>query len=130
MLPSVKKMGCILLFHINIFKQGSIRALCEDLGIDVRVITDGDLSRTMGQIAGISSTPDLHGGKPVPFSDEMMVFCGMSSDQLDRFLSEYRQREISPIPLKAVLTSVNAKWLPGRLCMELKKEQQSLSGRS
>ena len=122
-------MSCILLFHVNIFKEASIRALCEDLGIEVRVIPDQDGHKTIGAIAGLSETAahrDGKSAKPVPFTEEMMVFCAMESDLLDRFLTQYRSREISPIGLKAVLTPYNARWTPGRLCAELKKEQQSL----
>ena len=118
----------ILLFHINVFKQSSILSLCEDLRISARAVSDNDLGKTIGEIAGI---PAISGhsavsGKPVPFHDEMIVFCGLTPDQLDRFLEEYRRRDISPIPLKAVMTPYNSKWTPGRLCMELKKEQQSI----
>ena len=82
----------------------------------------------LGAIAGMPAPAGSgSNGKPVPFSDEMMVFCGLEPDLLDRFLAEYRNREIVPIPLKAVLTPYNAKWTPGRLCMELKKEQQSIA---
>ena len=122
-------MSCILLFHVNIFKEASIRALCEDLGIEVRVIPDQDGHKTIGAIAGLPETAahrDGKSAKPVPFTEEMMVFCAMESDLLDRFLTQYRSREISPIGLKAVLTPYNARWTPGRLCAELKKEQQSL----
>lgn len=115
-------MSCILLFHVNIFKEASIRALCEDLGIEVRVIPDQDDHKTIGAIAGLPGT-DGKSAKPVPFTEEMMVFCAMEPDLLDRFLTQYRSREISPIGLKAVLTPYNACWTPGRLCAELKKEQ-------
>ena len=120
----------ILLFHINVFKQNSICDLCKDLGIDVSVASEADLSRTIGQIAGIQAAPGYTSkpGRPVPFHEEMMVFCGLDPDQLDQFLTKYRQREISPIALKAVLTPYNARWTPGRLCVELKKEQHSLGG--
>ena len=69
----------ILLFHINVFKQNSICDLCKDLGIDVSVASEADLSRTIGQIAGIQAAPGYSGkpGRPVPFHEEMMVFCGL-----------------------------------------------------
>ena len=121
-------MKKILLFHVNIFKQNSLRKLCDDLGIETCVVTDKELSMRLGAIAGMPAPAGSgSNGKPVPFSDEMMVFCGLEPDLLDRFLAEYRNREIVPIPLKAVLTPYNAGWTPGRLCMELKKEQQSIA---
>ena len=118
----------ILLFHMNVFKQNSIFRLCKDLEIDVRAVPDQDLGKTIGEISGMPllSKPGTGAGKPVPFADEMMVLCGLEPDLLDRFLEEYRRREISPVGLKAVMTPFNAKWTPGRLCMELKKEQNSL----
>jgi len=118
---------CILLFHINIFKQSSIIALCKEIGINAIIVKDEDLLKTIGEIAGL---PSFSGnskcsGTPVPFTDEMMVFCALEPDTLDRFLEEYRRRDIPPVDLKAVMTSYNAGWSPGRLCMELKKEHQS-----
>ena len=114
----------ILLFHINIFKQSSIIALCKEMGINTKTITDDDFSKTIGEIAGFSSL-SVHSkssGKPVPFTDEMMVFCALEPGTLDKFLDEYRRRDIPPVELKAVMTSYNVGWTPGRLCMELKKE--------
>ena len=102
--------------------------LCKDMGINVHTVSDNELGKTIEEIAGLSSAPKgiAGSGKPVPFADEMMVFCRMDPDSLDRFLKEYRRRDISPVPLKAVMTPFNARWTPGRLCMELKKEQQSI----
>jgi len=112
----------ILLFHINIFKQSSIIQLCRDLGYDVYTGREEDLTKTIGQIAGLFRSPAKQ-GNAVPFTDEMMVFCGVKPGELDRFLEEYRNRAIQPVPLKAVMTQYNAQWTPGRLCMELQKEQ-------
>ena len=125
----MKNQMIILLFHVNIFKQGSIRELCREQGIAVSVVSDSDLDKTIGVLAGMKNLKGAAGtGKTVPFDDEMMVFCGMNDPgQLDRFLEEYRKREIQPIALKAVITPYNMRWTPGRLCAELKKEQQALS---
>ena len=115
----------ILLFHINIFKQSSIQALCEEQGIAVHAISDTELDKPICVLAGMKNLAgNARGGQAVPFEDEMMVFCGMDDPgQLDRFLEEYKKREIQPIALKAVMTPYNMGWTPGRLCLELKKEQ-------
>ena len=125
-------MSCILLFHINIFKESSIRSLARNLGIEVRGVPDAECYKTIGVIAGLQEAAMNRDGKkakPVPFTEEMMVFCGMKPDLLDRFLAEYHSREIPPVGLKAVLTPYNALWTPGRLCAELRKEQQSVEHR-
>ena len=38
-------MKKILLFHVNIFKQNSLRKLCDDLGIETCVVTDREIGR-------------------------------------------------------------------------------------
>ena len=122
----------ILLFNINIFKLNSIRVLCQDLGIDIYTAGAGDLKRTIGQLAGLADTSSssMHKGAPVSFTEEMMVFCGITPDQLDAFLDNYQKRGIHPISLKAVLTPVNALWTPLRLSRELMKERDAFSGTS
>ena len=113
----------ILLFHVNIFKQNSIIQLCQDLGFEVYVVKEEEFSKTIGQIAGVPVS-SANVNKPVPFTDEMLVFCRLEPEQLDTFLKEFKGRGISPISLKAVMTPHNIHWTPGRLCMELKKEQE------
>ena len=62
-----------------------------------------------------------------PFRERMMVFAGFSEEAFDAFLSSLRTGKVGTGALKAVLTPYNAGWTPGRLCMELKKEQQSIA---
>lgn len=119
----------VLLFHINIFKQNSIVQLCRDLGHDTYIAQEEDLAKTIGQIAGLTGLP-VSKGNPVPFTDEMMVFCGVGPGQLDHFLEEYRKRSLEPVMLKAVMTPYNAQWTPGRLCMELQKEHEYMQRQS
>ena len=118
----------ILLFNINIIKQSSITSLCREMRIDVHVSRKEDLNKTIGEIAGMTSSSGC-GGNPVPFTEEMIVFCGMDPDQLEEFLLQYHLREIEPVALKAVMTKYNASWTPGRLCAELKKEHESINHR-
>ena len=62
-------------------------------------------------------------------SDEMMVFSGIDSELLDKFLSEYKKNGIEPINYKAVLTVNNIFWTPEELFTELKKEHRKFAGR-
>ena len=57
---------------------------------------------------------------------EMLVFSGMTSEQIDLFLAEYRKMGISPIACKAVITPVNIFWDAGNLAEELLKEHNQL----
>ena len=118
----------VLLFHVNIFKQNSIIQLCQDLGVDSYVVKEDDLTKTIGQIAG-SSVSKSSVSRPVPFKDEMLVFCGLEPGQLDVFLEEFKKRDIAPVSLKAVMTPFNAQWTPGRLWAELRKEQEYINSK-
>ena len=114
----------ILLFNINIFKQSSIIALCSELEMEAAPVPSSQMGNSIGNI--FSQT--AKGREPsLVFHDEMLVFCGLSSQQLDAFLASYRKKGIPPIPLKAVLTQYNAKWTPYRLCSELKKEHNAIN---
>ena len=62
-------------------------------------------------------------------SGEMMVFSGIDSELLDKFLSEYKKNGIEPINYKAVLTVNNIFWTPEELFAELKKEHRKFAGR-
>jgi len=128
-------MGKILLFNINIFKKAQIDALCRDLNIETAAIQDSGGGKSLGMLAGLEpgpvnmykNTAITSGGSPASFSEEMMVLCGLEPDSFDRFLDEYRNRNIQPVELKAVLTAFNAKWTPARLCTELKKEHRQFN---
>ena len=134
--------GKILLFHVNILKQNQIAMLAREMGLELAAVAPEDYGRVIGVLAGTikqNGPVKKTAGKMLTgnasaertsgnhdFSDEMMVFCGISSEQLDAFLLKYRQAGISPIALKAVLTPFNAMWTPGMLCAELKKERTAL----
>ena len=116
----------ILLFNINIIKQSSITSLCREMGIDVHISKKEDFNKTVGEIAGMANSSYQSIPKPVPFKDEMIVFCGMDPDMVEAFLLQYHLREIEPVALKAVMTKYNTSWTPGRLCAELKKEHEAI----
>lgn len=127
----------IVLFNINIFKKAQIEELCNDLGIGVITASASDGTRSLENIvSGINekilsskdsslSNNKLQNGTSA-FTDEMMVFCGILPEKLDRFLAAYRKREIQPVELKAVMTPFNTKWTAVKLCDELKKERAQL----
>ena len=93
------------------------------MGIQMIFIEKKQYSETLGALAKIqgiplSNTPDTG----AEFPAEMMVFSGMDSQALDRFLKKYRELQIAPITLKAVLTPNNIFWNPRQLYGELQKE--------
>lgn len=120
----------LLLFDVNIFKADNIKKVCESLGISVICVDRCDYAQKLGAIAGIvgfGMVNMIYLGRGL--SDEMMVFSGIDSELLDKFLSEYKKNGIEPINYKAVLTVNNIFWTPEELFAELKKEHRKFSGR-
>ena len=119
----MKNQQKILLFHVDREKQAQLSKLCLSMGIQMIFIEKKQYGETLGALAKIqgiplSNTPDTG----AEFPAEMMVFSGMDSQALDRFLKKYRELQIAPIALKAILTPNNIFWNPRQLYGELQKE--------
>lgn len=113
----------ILLFHVEQGKAGRIESICRNLGVCISKIKPSSYSQKLGYLAGISGFDRdniVYAGPDFP--SEMMVFSGIDSDMLDRFLDEYKKASIAPIGLKAVLTPYNVFWSAEELYKELLKE--------
>ena len=116
----------ILLFHVEQEKAERIGSICRNLGICSSKAEPSSYSQKLGYLAGISGFRRenmTYTGSEFP--SEMMVFSGMDSDMLDRFLDEYKKASIPPIGLKAVLTPHNIFWSAEDLYRELFKEHQA-----
>jgi|GEM_PF-51527 len=134
-------MGKVLLFNVNIIKGAQILGVCNGLGHEVVRIPKGDYDKSMGELAGITGLGNAavrnsaarknnvagaggNVGLLTEFPDEMMVFSGIDSDELDKFLDAYRGAGIAPIVRKAVLTPVNVKWSARALYKDLSEHVQ------
>lgn len=118
----------ILLFNINFIKSGQIQNICKKLNITVKSVPSSMYSQKMGVIAEISGfkKENTNTSSVVPFTSEMLVFSGITSKDLDRFLAEYKAANIPTVPLKAILTAHNIHWTPLQLHDELIKEHQMI----
>ncbi len=124
-MPNHKK---VLLFQIGKEKKKQLVTLCKALDITPVIVPRGQFGEVLGALAGIegfSLKGQPYGGAGL--SSEMIVFSGISSDNLDIFFQEYKKAGIEPVPLKAVLTSHNIFWDVKTLYQELEKEHRSLS---
>lgn len=113
------KMGKVLLFHVNIIKANSIIKVCKELSHSAAIIPKTDYAKPLGLLAGMPGMKDNSAFSGKEFENEMMVFSGMSSDELDLFLDRYKKAGIGEIKRKAVLTASNMLWTPVRLYGEL-----------
>lgn len=118
----------VLLFHVDNQKTEQIRALCSRLKIQAVTIDQRQYGESLGFLAGIQGIPRQGSSCPAAgINQEMMVFSGIPSEELDSFLKNYREDGIAPIPLKAILTPSNLFWSAGALYGELLKEHSCFS---
>ena len=123
--------GIILHQQVNILKLHSIDRLCKDLDIRLVPVRPEDYNTPLHILlerAICEQNPLAEEKHLSSFSGaaEMLVLCGLSPDLFDRFLREYRAREIAPVELKAILTPYNSKWTPKKLQTELIKERRAI----
>ncbi len=123
-------MEQVLVYTPDKEKAGTIVALCSSLGIGFRRLTLGDLRFSVASV--ISGDYKLPLGAAPPLSalyvqPELMLFNGLKDRTLNAFLKEYRQENIAPIPLKAVVTPFNCSWTLLELTAQLQREHANFN---
>lgn len=117
----------LVMYHVMDFKkEKQIVSLCRQLGFMTRKLKQSDVNALVGRLAGLKMTEAKTAGAKAPAGyrlPEIIVFSGLSSDVLDRFLTEYKKTGMEPVGLKAVLTLYNSAWSVYELAEELKKER-------
>ena len=121
----------LVLYSIkNQKKAQQITALCRKLEIRTKEVQTKDADEKVGVLAEINPLTAAGAKKEVPLVvldlPEYLIFSGLQEELLDQFLKEYRQQEIEPTPLKAVVTLHNKDWTVRNLIMELMKERMSM----
>jgi hypothetical protein len=141
----------VMFFTSDTEKKRQIEELCRRVGASTRLLKSENLNTPVGTLAGIthgdssakktsgmavsSHVPAASGvsGAPdgkAPFGatvPEMMVFCGFTSEALDEFLKAYREANIQPIALKAIVTPYNHSWNLYQLSQELFREHLQMN---
>lgn len=104
-----------------------LKQYCAIQGLRLRVVEASELGRTVGALAQGLATPEASAGEaPAPVPEPMLIFCSLSSAQLDRLLFALRRVEAPRSLLKAVLTPTNAGWSLSALYRELCRERQAM----
>ena len=116
----------VLVFHMERAKEKQIRLLCRRLNIEVVKVVARDYQQKLGSLAGIVGFAKEPVTDGVELDGEMMIFSGMDSAAMDRFLAEYRKNGIEPVSLKAVITPHNIFWTAEEVYRELEREHASL----
>lgn len=107
---------------------------CAIQGLRLRPVEKSDLDRAVGALAqGLAApagenAPEASAAKAPAVPEPMLIFCSLSSAQLDRLLAALRRMEVPRWVLKAVLTPDNAGWTLSALYQELCRERQAMEG--
>lgn len=106
-----------------------LKQYCAIQGLRLRVVEASDLGRAVGALAQGLAAPTSEspaGEAPAPVPEPILIFCSLTSAQLDRLLSALRRVEAPRSVLKAVLTPTNAGWSLSALYQELCRERQAM----
>lgn len=111
-----------------------IAAACASMDVNLKTVRPGRFKVPIGFLA--YGTEDQIGEYLVDPSSEddfeqpMLVLAGFTNHRITAFLNEMEEKEVPPIPLKAVLTEYNAVWDSHSLYEELKKEDEYMRNNS
>lgn len=103
---------------------------CAIQGLRLRPVEKSDLGRAVGALAQGLAAPaaESSAAKAPAIPEPLLIFCSLSSAQLDRLLAALRRMEVPRSVLKAVLTPDNAAWTLSALYQELCRERQAMGG--
>lgn len=120
-------MAKVLLFNIIGVKRKKLVFLLMQYGITAVEAGPGDHNKPLGSLLGregYSASLSLD----APFSDEMLVLDGLSSQQFHGLLNGMQMLQ-APVVYKAVTTEHNLQWTPARLLKELMAEHEAMHSR-
>ncbi|HJA93039.1 MAG TPA: DUF3783 domain-containing protein [Candidatus Eisenbergiella merdipullorum] len=124
---------CALLFQFEEQKAQRLKKTLSRLGIAVRQVEPEEYSTPLGILAGLPGGilfMDKSGAagkiQEVEPDQEMLVFSGITRQELDRALDAMRRTGLAGIALKAMLTETNCFWNAKQLTRELKREREAM----
>ena len=88
--------------------------------VKTRIITTPEFLHPLGYLFEFQPSSRFNLGSN--FTDEMIVLKDFSSEQMDDFLSFFRENQLLPVALKAMLTPVTQHWSSVQLHDELSRE--------
>ena len=117
----------LVLYHVeDAAKEKQLSALCRELHLTARRLTNADRDRAVAALCGEKVNANVQKAPAGYKLPEVMIFSGFAGEMLDVFLAAYKKAGIAPIPLKAVRTEHNDKWSLYALCEELRREHAAM----
>lgn len=117
----------LVLYHVeDAAKERQLSALCRELHLTARRLTNADRDRAVATLCGEKVNANVQKAPAGYKLPEVLIFSGFAGEMLDVFLAAYKKAGIAPIPLKAVRTERNDKWSLYALCEELRREHAAM----
>ncbi len=117
----------ILLYHFAPPRAALVRKAASRLPILVKQVAEENYHLPIGNVAGVKGVMPLGSRREGEELDqEMLIFAGLSGEELDQVLLGLRRNGLTGIGLKAVLTQTNQYWNAFQLCEELKREHAAV----
>lgn len=107
----------LVLYHVeDAAKEKQLSALCRELHLTARRLTNADRDRAVAALCGEKVNANVQKAPAGYKLPEVLIFSGFAGEMLDVFLAAYKKAGIAPISLKAVRTEHNDKWSLYALC--------------
>ena len=119
---------CVLIYNLDGEEDRKLRQALVAQRLRVRRVEPVQYGLPLALLAAGHGEPEEQ-AEGEAFSDRMMVFCGLSQDQLDRVLTALARSGAPRVALKAVLTPTNAQWDSRQLREELEREHRAMTQR-
>lgn len=124
------KIKKVLAFGLPVMKNMAVIAACQKTGAEFRLIRPEEAHKSIGDLAGVVGMEN----KPADYdsdgvSGEILIFAGFDTENLDKFLNEYRKSGIESVFYKAMLTEYNVLWSPVFLFGEMVKEHSEIESK-
>lgn len=98
----------VILLNLLDQKKGQImKTIFDQLGVDVIGIESKDLNQSAGYLFGLDGFYQEQGDYDKTRDEEMLVFHGFSTEQMELVLDVFKGAKIPYIPYKAMTTSKN-----------------------
>ena len=111
-----------------------LTSACTSMDVNLKIISPGQFKVPIGFLAYGTEVQIqeylVDPGTEKAFDKPMLVLAGFTNHRITAFLNEMEEKEVPPIPLKAVLTEYNAVWDSFCLYEELKKEDEYIRNNS
>ena len=111
-------------------KARLLKGVLVRMGIRIKNIAPEQVTEKVGYLAGIEgyegqSSEEIRELPVIP--QEVLVLKDFGDRRLEELLKELRRAKVPPIPLKAVVTEINADWSFYKLYQEIRAEHEQMT---